>query len=361
MAIQNYDGATAHSSTWSVHGKPLQDDEEYAVVTSRFLGNGGDGYAEFSQKRYNKSRFLGYMRLLSDNQGRQVSINDLIIRYLCARPVTNLAEFKDQLVQDAFINQPLWQLHMAGIDFSLQSVKVSNTEEYTASSEARVNAHAKQSRDYAMNFDTRLIRSSREFLWNTSLWLKYNSTTIWPGHDGRLTTKESNLELAQTVDVRRTRMVSPYMGLRFDSDMELMQRDLIPSVGAKWGREGNVLRLAAIGKWDGRSHRKRGGVEVNGLYGVHPLTVQMDGKIRLRYLFGNGIGSVLEERWSLEWRHGFRIPLSEHLALKPQFEWFLFKGRQQSAIAGNWQVSFQLSYSRIWKFQYQKFYRREER
>jgi 2',3'-cyclic-nucleotide 2'-phosphodiesterase (5'-nucleotidase family) len=361
MAIQNYDLSAPNSAIWNVHGKPLLDDEEYAVATSHFLGNGGDGYAEFSQKRYNKSRFTGYLRLLSDNRGKQVSINDLIIRSLCANPIANLAEWNDQLASDSFINQPLWQLYVAGIDLAMQSVKVSNTEDYAASSEARINRQAKQSRDYAMNLDTRLVRSSREFLWNTSLWLKYNSTTIWPGNSGRLTTKESNLELAQTLDMRRTSRVSPYMGLRFDSDMELLQRDLIPSLGVKWGRDLNMLRLAGIGKWDGRSYRKSGGLEMNGLYSVHPWTVQMDGKIRLRYLFGNSTATVLEERWSLEWRHGFKIPLSEHLALKPQFEWFLFKGRQLSSMARNWQVSFQLSYSRIWKFQYQKFYRREER
>ncbi len=100
---------------------------------------------------------------------------------------------------------------------------------------------------------------------------------------------------------------------------------------------------------------------MNGLYHLGSSPVQMDGRIRMRFLFGNSTLAMVEERWTVEWRHGFKIPLSEHLALKPQFEWFLFKGRRQPDIARNWQVAFQLSYSRIWKFQYQKFYRREER
>lgn len=361
MAIQNYDWSAQRQAPWNVHGKPLQDEEEYAVVTSHFLGNGGDGYAEFSQKRYSKSRFIGYLRLLSDNAGSQVPINDLIIRYLCAGQPGSLTEWNAGLKNDDYINRPLWQLYIAGIDLSLQSVKVSHTQNYTGATEVRINQQAKQSRDHAMNLDLRLLRSGRNLVYLSSLWLKYNSTTIWPDHGRRLNSKESNLELAQTIDMRKARRFSPYLGLRLDSDMELVQRDLVPSLGLKWGQEDNMIRLAGIGKWDGRTHRKSGGVEMNGLYHLGSSPVQMDGRIRMRYLFGNSTLALVEERWTVEWRHGFKIPLSEHLALKPQFEWFLFKGRRQPDIARNWQVAFQLSYSRIWKFQYQKFYRREER
>lgn len=84
------------------------------------------------------------------------------------------------------------------------------------------------------------------------------------------------------------------------------------------------------------------------------------GRLRMRFLSGKDDAIPEQERYSVEWRNSFKIPISENMSFIPQLELFYYKGQDVPDIARNVQISFSLSYSRIWKFQYQKFYRKED-
>ncbi len=68
-----------------------------------------------------------------------------------------------------------------------------------------------------------------------------------------------------------------------------------------------------------------------------------------------------DERYSLEWINGIDFPVTRNIRLRPQCDLFLFKGQGGRKIASNLLVSVNLSYARLWKFQYQKFFRAEEK
>lgn len=363
LSIQSQ--AANDPETWTVHGKPLQDEEEYAVVTTQFLSSCGDGYREFADKRYLKSRFSGFLRIISDAQGREVTVNELLIRHLCADLIPDLHAVYERRATDPFLIQPLWQLCLQQIDLSWRDVRVANTEAYQTHSEPRINRSAQDSRDLGLLTDIRLKRESPSVHWQSGLWIKYHRTTVLPESSGPLTTRESNLELSHIGDFIRLsgkpRTVAPFVGLRFDSDLNFDQRDLIPSLGFRVGRAANrSLRLAVVAKWNARNRIGHGGLEMNGAVNEKFFGLALDSWLRLRYLARGAFVEHSHERWSLEWRNSLRVNISEHLLLRPGLEAFYYMDYRRSSVARNVQYFLNLSYSRAWKFQYQKFYRREE-
>ncbi|NLP09320.1 hypothetical protein GX408_02875 [bacterium] len=356
---------TKDRETWTVHGKPLQDEEEYAVVTTQFLSSCGDGYREFADKRYLKSRFLGFLRIISDSQGREVTINELLIRHLCADGIPDLHAVYERRATDPFLTKPLWQLCLQQIDLSWRDVRVANTQAYQSHSEPRINRSAQDSRDLGWMTDIRLKRESPSVQWQSGLWIKYHRTTVLPESSGPLTSRESNLELSHIGDFirvsSRPRSLTPFVGLRFDSDLSFLQRDLIPSVGFRVGHDpSRSLRLAVVAKWNARNRIGHGGLEMNGTMNQKFFGLALDSWLRMRYLARGAYVERSHERWSLEWRSSLKVNISEHLLLRPGWEAFYYGDYRRSSVARNVQYFLNLSYSRAWKFQYQKFYRREE-
>ncbi|HPN34363.1 MAG TPA: 5'-nucleotidase C-terminal domain-containing protein [bacterium] len=351
--------------SWTVHGKPLQDEEEYAVVTTQFLSSCGDGYLEFADKRYLKSRFLGFLRIISDAQGREVTVNELLIRHLCADVIPDLHAVYERRASDPFLTQPLWQLCLQQIDLSWRDVRVANTLAYQTHSEPRINRSAQDSRDLGLMTDIRLKRESPSVQWQSGLWVKYHRTTVLPESSSPLTTRESNLELSHIGDFIRVsgkaRTLMPFVGLRLDSDLSFHQRDLIPSLGFRIGRSASrSLRLAVVAKWNARNRIGHGGLEMNGAVNQKFFGLALDSWLRMRYLARGVYVEQSHERWSFEWRNSLKVAISEHLLLRPGLEAFYYMDYRSSRVARNVQYFLNLSYSRAWKFQYQRFYRREE-
>jgi 2',3'-cyclic-nucleotide 2'-phosphodiesterase (5'-nucleotidase family) len=363
MSVQNC--ALAENEPWTVHGKSIQDDEEYAVVTNQFLSSGTDGYEELKEKRYFKNRFNGTLRITSDRQGREIPINELFIRHLVADSATNRQVTEAAIATDPYLNKPLWQLIIQQFEVGLSNIQVKTSESYENASESRISNQVKGSHNYNLQMNVGLTRESKRVQWQSALWAVYANTTVRPLGSEPLTSKESNLEWTQLADVvnrLQPRLLNPFASLRFDSDLDFLQRDLFTSLGIKVGTSSDAeLRLAVITKWNALTRSTSNGLEVNGGYDQCLLGIDNEGWLRLRFLAGKDDAMLEQEQYSMEWRNSFKIPLSENMSLVPTIELFYYKGQNIPSIARNVQLSFNLSYSRKWKFQYQKFFRKEDK
>jgi len=362
MSVQNH--TLDDNTAWSVHSRDLIDEEEYAVVTNQFLSTGADGYDEFRERRFIKSRFKGDLRIVSHSQGREVFLNELFLKFLVADSTRDLRDTAVQFARDRYLNEPLWRLVIQQIDLGMSNKRVQTSEAYQFSPESRINEQLSGSHTYNLQMNVGITRESRNIQWQNALWAVYSNTTVKAKDAEPLTAKESNLEWTQLADfsnLTKPRLFNPFASLRFDSDIDFYQRDLFTSLGIKVGTSSDAeLRIAAISKWNAITRSTSNGVEMNGSYNTELLGINNEGWLRIRFLSGKDSAMPEQERYSAEWRNSFKIPISENMSFIPQLELFYYKGQDVPDVARNVQISFSLSYSRIWKFQYQKFYRKED-
>ena len=362
MSVQNH--TLDDNASWTVHSKDLLDEEEYAVVTNQFLSTGADGYDEFRERRFIKSRFKGGLRIVSDRQGREILVNELFLKFLVADSTRDLRDTAARFARDRYLNKPLWRLVIQQIDLGMSNKRVQTSEAYQFSPESRINEQLSGSHTYNLQMNVGITRESRNIQWQNALWAVYSNTTVKPKDSEPLTAQESNLEWTQLADfanLTRPRLLNPFASLRFDSDVDFNQRDLFTSLGMKVGTSGDAeLRIAAISKWNAITRSTSNGLEMNGAYNKELLGISNEGWLRMRFLSGKDDAMPEQERYSVEWRNSFKIPISENMSFIPQLELFYYKGQEVPDVARNVQISFSLSYSRIWKFQYQKFYRKED-
>jgi 2',3'-cyclic-nucleotide 2'-phosphodiesterase (5'-nucleotidase family) len=351
-----------------VHGKPVEPDQVYSVVTTEFLANGGDGYGDgFKHQYFTKSRFTGDLRIVSSDRGEPVWINDLIIEYLTSgQEKPDLDRFEQWLLTLPYLQRPLWILNIDRLDFGMKTNNVYQNERYPKSVDSRIRPDAKNSFSLLLYNLTTLVRETQSSRWQNQLLYRYDRTRIRNEKNDQspLQTIETNLELESIYDFyhyNRGTRVNPFASLRFDTDHRFEQQDLFGTMGIASIREKTYrMRFGLIGNYDLRTDQWNGGLEFNGQHRLSWSLFKNDLRLRLRYLTSGQQPSVGDEQFSIDLSNGLEIDLTANLKMLPRLDLFIFRDRVLEKVATHLAFSVNLAYSRSWKFQYLKFFRTEE-
>lgn len=376
LSIKNYQGSAGREVL--IHGKPPQDNEVYAVVTTHFLATGGDGYREFRNGTHRRDRFHGDTRIVagSSPQHQPVDINSLLVRFYQSEERPAFSALDEWFRRNRFLNRALWLVNLNQVDISFRSVTVTNNENFSEVKDSRVNAATADLFSYALGGDVSLVRQTRNTRWENSLLLKNARTRIG---NGRLEETDDNLELESTLDaydlsskLGLPRGVNLFSSLRFDSELtptenqagedNPRQQDLYLTAGFSYlGKNLKEARLGFFGKYDRVDESLDSGIEFNGKFRQGLGALNYQGALRLRYLISNQNPLPGDEWGSLDLSNGFEIALTGSLRLRPQFDLFVFRDRLLAQTAANLQYSLNLTYSRVWKPQYLRFFRRDRK
>ncbi len=360
------------------HGLPIEDKETYAVVTNRFLAEGGDGYQPFLDGTHRRWRFEGDTRIVSSEAetARPVPLEQLMIRYLNAGMYPPFTQEPQRYYQnEPFVNRPLWLIRFENIDFSFKSVQVNNNENFENANDKRVSAATQNARNIATTGYVAGIRRTRKTRWENGLLFRYGLQRI-----GEDETQESDdrLEIQTIFDwndpfnlYKDLNRMNLYSSVRFDTEFTPGQnaegqtiprrQDLYFYLGAsRFGKENREVRLALFAKRDFVNTDTDAGIELNAKYYKNFGFFRHGSVVRGRFLFNQPNRMIGDERASLDYTAFFEFKIFGFINLVPQFNWFVYQDMVLRETASNLQFSLTLSFSRLWKPQYIRFLRADK-
>ncbi|MBN1542244.1 5'-nucleotidase C-terminal domain-containing protein [candidate division KSB1 bacterium] len=354
LAMQNSD--RDFSDPWQIHGREIEDNARYRVVTSKFLAQGGDGYTLFAD-RPSCLRFIQGRRLSPNERGEEQPINSLYLRGLSsARQQNEIVDLSQWVKEHPAVNRPLWRLQADRLDLGARKISIADNTALVNAKESRIKASTRGSDAFTAHTVLRLIRESRGLRWENSALFRYDRTRI-AADDGQspLSTLETNVEFETVADLLSpSRAHNPFIGLRYDTDHRFRQKDLYGTLGySTIGQANNTLRLGVLAKADLLQEIVNIGIELTARFRLPLGGLDLDSRLRSRYLTGNGDALPEDERFSFDLTQGVQVPLTKNTRLFPRLDLFVYRPRGFKSFARNIQFSVNLSYTRDWKFQYQ--------
>ena len=357
------------------HGVPIEDEETYAVVTTRFLAEGGDGYQLFLDGTHRRWRFEGDTRIVSSEaeRARPVLLQQLLIRYLSAG--LNPAFTRQPLNfyrSEPYINRPLWLIHFQNVNFSFKSVQVNNNDNFESANDKRVSAATQNARNIATTGYIAGIRRTQKTRWENGLLFRYGLQRIGESENQE---SDDRLELQTIFDwndpfnlYKDPSRMSIYSSVRFDTEFTPgtnaegqripRRQDLYFYLGAsRFGKENREIRLALFAKRDFVNRDTDAGFELNAKYYKNFGFFRHGSVLRGRYLFNQPNRMIGDERASIDYTAFFEFKIFGFINLVPQLNWFVYQDMVLRETANNLQFSIDLSFSRLWKPQYIRFLR----
>ena len=362
----------------SPHGKSLVDDQIYAVATTLFLADGGDGYTGFLQGTHRRVQFAGKTRLLASDEAeaRRVPLTDLLIYSIQEglHPDYGDPENTAFYSRSSFLNRPLLQMRFENIDLSFKSVRVGNNEGFTNANDSRVSENTENATNIATSGYFGLVRFQPNIRWENGLLFRYGFQKI-----GNADTQESDdrLEYQSTLDWQDPFQIGKwdraplnlYTSLRFDTEFtrdseaeaDLPRRkDLYLYAGiSSFGKNDREIRLALFAKNDFSNQDRDAGIELNLKYFKDFKWFGHGSLLRGRYLIKQSGNKPGDERALIDYTGYLDFQIARFLSLKPQINAFVYRDAILEKTATNIQFAINLSFSRLWKPQYIRFWRRD--
>ena len=354
----------------TIHGNDLIDNETYAVVTTRFLAGGGDGYSEFLKGTHQRTYFRGQKRLYGafEDNGTRITLNDALIEWIRSddRPA-DFRQVSNWLDENPFMRRALWLVNLRQIDFLLRQVYVSNNETFSAAPDARINAASEDFFSLGFDGDIGLLRRSQRLIWENRVLLRHARTR--QGGEGLEETNDY-LEFRSVFDTplpqhffRLPRKFNLFGSGRLESELtptvdangvqNPRRQDAYFTIGLSYlGRWVDELRFGFYGKWDLNDGSRDSGIELGGRYGKSFGRLTVGSKLKSRYNITFSAPAPGDEKASLELNNFLAIKLTGNLAIKPRIDFFAWRDAILAETATNVQYVVGLSYAKIWKPQY---------
>ncbi len=354
----------------TIHGNDIVDNETYAVVTSRFLADGGDGYTTFLQGTRRRTLFRGQGRLygVQGPDGRRIALNDALIDWMRGgdRPV-QFAGVSDWLAENPFLGRALWLVNLRQVDFMLRQVTVNNNERFSAAPDARINAASENFFSLGFDGDFGVLRRSERLIWENRLLLRHARTR--QGGD-ELEETDDYLEFRSVFDTplpqrlfRLPRKFNLFGSGRIETELtptvdvsgveNPRRQDAYLTAGLSYlGRWVDELRFGYYAKWNLQDGSRDSGMEFSGRYGKGFGRLGISSQLRTRYNISISELSAGDERASLELKNALVINLTGNLSVKPRIDFFAWHDAVLKETATNIQYIVGLSYAKVWKPQY---------
>ncbi len=359
------------------HGIKLDDDEVYAVVTTRFLAQGGDGYAAFRQGTHRRDQFTGdtYITASDEPEARPVALNDILIRYLLADIQPDFSSPQEFYTSENFLNKPLLLMRFENIDMSFKTVRVNNNKGFTNANDKRVSASTENATNIATSGYLAMIRRTQRTRWENGALFRYGFQRIG---DSDLQESDDRLEIQTILDwddplniFEKPSQLNLYSSLRFDTEFspgtgeegQILPRrkDGYLYFGvSRFGKDNREIRMAFFAKNDFTNQDRDAGFELNAKYFKNFGALKHGSIVRARYHFNQPNRKPGDEKALLDYTGYFEFNILQFVSLKPQINVFIFQDMALRQTASNVQFSVALSFSRLWKPQYIRFWRKDK-
>lgn len=374
MAVGDYD---QDDSSLEPHRLEIIDEQIYAVVTTRYLAGGGDGYKTFNDATHRRDRFVGDLRLLASPEpiGQPVPLSDLLIRYFLSDHHPELEEEQAFFEQDEFLNKPLLLVNFQNVDFSYKTVRVRNNEDFATAADKRVSASTQDATNITASGYLGLVRRTRTTRWENGALFRYGLQRIG---DSETQESDDRLELQTILDwenpfgrVNGDGSLNLYGSLRYDTEFTAPEdaegarlprrKDGYLYLGvSQFGKDHREVRFAFFTKKDFVNNDEDVGFELNVKYFKSFPWFDHGSLLRGRFHFEQPGRMPGDERALLDYTGYLAFDIVKFISLKPQVNVFLFQDMVLKEWASNVQFSISLSFSRLWKPQYIRFWRKDK-
>lgn len=333
-------GLSAVDSKFEVNGRELRETDDYRVVTTTFLGRGGDNYPILTDLEG---------EVLKNAEGKPLEVRDEVVIPRLERP------------EDAFVDlrgKGLWRFGVDRLKFSFDGVDTSADPAYQGVSDSRANAG-----DSSTLHSTLELRADQE--WNHFSWenLLEARLRLVDDDDGAVSEAEDDLRFESSGVFTKTRWLGarPYASFIFDSELrpnrnsndELLphQLELNLTGGLRWKlRRWPQIRVG----WQARRQKDAEEADLFGVFGEAewswPLGENGPELVGNLYTERMVDSTRTLERLDLEVELLFEI--TEHLSLSPAFNLYLYADSRLPGHAEYRRFSIGLTYR--WSGKYQR-------
>ncbi len=355
------------------HGFKLDDNEVYAVTTTSYVAEGGDGYTGFTKATHKRYRFLGDLRLTASTSplARPVLLSDLLTWYLVAGIHPDFSEEQVYYQKEKLLNKSLWVVNFQNVDFSYKNVRVSNNEDFDKASDTRVSSTTQDATNIATAGYIAGVRRTSKARWENGMLWRYAFQQIG---QSQLQESDDRLEFQTILDwddlyrIRPIGAMNLYSSFRYEtqfSPSEDAEGNKIPTrknaflyLGvSRFGKLNREFRLAFFGKNDFATGKWDAGFEMNFKYFKEFSWGKHGSILRARYLFNRPDRNPGEEKALIDYTGYLQFSIINFINLKPQINLFVFQDMALKKVATNLQFSVNLTFSRLWKPQYIRFWR----
>jgi len=348
-------GGFGPAGTTTVHGLPIEPNENYRVTTTQTLAD-----------------VLGLPGGQEPVPGSS-SVAETVVSALRKRQGSPPERFRSWMEGRPSGERGLWRIDFRDISLNLQNTQVVRADAFDSvpnprvqgSNELLIGGQLKTDADYLL----------RDYKWGNTLELDYARSRLSPRSQPPITNVTANRLSFTTSGTRRAGVVwapwlarswGPSLALNYEGQLEatppLRRRQIYsayPGVEFYDGSFVRSLRLAANIKRDYSVDPvdTQYGLRTRALFGREfgPAPLKLEGEAWANYFFLTRRDHPQDLRWESDVNFKLRIPIRKHLTIAPFLDFYSFALKIRPLWGYSAMTGVSIGFSRVWKPQYERF------
>jgi len=348
-------GGLGPAGTTTVHGLPLDPNEDYRVTTTQTLAD-----------------ILGLPSEREPVHGNR-TMAEIVSAALHKRQGDKPGSYRDWMEGKPQAKHGLWRIDFRDVSLNLQDTQVVRADDFNSVSNPRIQGSDQLLIGGDLKTDADYLL--QDYKWGNTLELDYARSSLRPRDQPPITNVTANRLSLTTSGTRKAGAVlapwlakswGPSLALNYEGQLEatppLRRRQIYsayPGVEFYDGTFIRSLRLAANIKRDYSVD------PVNTQYGLRtralfardfgPAPVKFEGEAWANYFFLTNHDQPQDLRWESDVNFKLRIPIRRHLTIAPFLDFYSFALKTRPLWGYSAMTGVSIGFSRVWKPQYEKF------
>ncbi|MDD5627422.1 MAG: hypothetical protein PHU21_00040 [Elusimicrobia bacterium] len=348
-------GGLGPAGTTTVHGLPLQPNDDYRVVTTQILAD-----------------ILGLPGPREPVPGNR-SLAETVLASLRKRQGSPPARYRDWMEGRPLGERGLWRIDFRDISLNFQNTQVVRASDFNSVPNPRIQGSNEFLLGGAVRVDADYLK--RDYKWGNTLELDYARSSLRPRDQPPVTNVTANRLSLTTGGTRRIgagfapwlgRSWGPSVALNYEGQLEatppLKRRNIYsayPGVEFYDGTFVRSLRLALNLKRDYSLDPvdTQYGLRVRALLArdFGPAPIKFEGEAWANYFVLTNHDQPQDLRWESDVNFKLRIPIRKHLTIAPFLDFYSFALKVRPLWGYSAMTGVSIGFSRVWKPQYEKF------
>jgi hypothetical protein len=350
-------GGLGPAGTTTVHGVPLDPNDEYRVTTTQALAD-----------------ILGLPSARAPVPGGR-SMAQIVSDALRRRQGSKPESYRSWMAGEPPSEVGLWRINFRDVSLNLKDTAVSRSEDFDAvpnpriqgNNELDIGADIKADADYML----------QDYKWGNTMEIDYARSDVRPRGQPPVANVTANSVMLTTSATRKAGTVlepwlgkswGPSMALEYDGQLEatppLPRKQVYaayPGVEFYDGAFVHSLRLAANVKWDCSQQPvyTQYGLRLRALFGrdfgPSSAPTKLEGEAWANYLFLTGHDLPTDLRWESDVNFKWHIPIRKYLTVAPFVDFYSYALKVSPLWGYSAMTGISFSFTRVWKPQYESF------
>jgi hypothetical protein len=350
-------GGLGPAGTTTVHGLPLEPNDDYRVTTTQSLAD-----------------VLGLPATREPVPGSR-SMAQVVSAALRKRQGSKPESYRGWMAGEPLAEHGLWRINFRDVSLNLKDTEVSRADAFDSVSNPRIQGSNELDIGGDIKADADYLL--QDYKWGNTLELDYARSDLRPRTSPPVANVTANSLSLTTSGTRKAggswepwlaKSWGPSLALEYDGQLEAtpplprkQTYSAYPGVEFYDGSLVHSLRVAANVKWDCSQQPiyTQYGLRVRALFGrdfgPSAAPTKLEGEAWANYLFLTDHDQPTDLRWESDVNFKWHIPIRKYLTIAPFLDFYSFALKTQPLWGYSATTGVSFSFSRVWKPQYESF------